>query len=111
MQTCISGLGLMVGRSCYIKLEAIAYVGFMLVTLAPDEALTNSLLMKRPVGRVNFLPLGAVRSTLRSAMAESRRIERSRVGAVLQVKGTEDRDARGLEKDRNMVGKGEMGGL
>lgn len=41
------------------------HAGLMLATLSPDEAATNSLLMKSPVGRVNFLPLGAVRSAER----------------------------------------------
>jgi hypothetical protein len=31
----------------------------------PELDLTNSLLMKRPVGKVIFVPLGAVRSTER----------------------------------------------
>ena len=42
------------------------YVGFILVIFSLDELLTNSLLMKRPVGRVIFLPFGAVRSIERS---------------------------------------------
>ena len=40
----------------------------MLVSWAPEFDLTNSLLMKRPVGRENFLPLGAVRETSRPAI-------------------------------------------
>lgn len=43
----------------------------MLVIFFPDFDLTNSLLTKMPVGRVNFLPLGAVRSIVRSDMVES----------------------------------------
>ena len=40
-------------------------VGLMLVILSPDFDLTNSLLMKMPVGSAIFLPLGAVRSIVR----------------------------------------------
>ena len=43
-------------------------VGFMLVIISPDFALTHSLLMKRPVGCVYLRPLGAVSSTARSDM-------------------------------------------
>ena len=46
----------------------IACVGFIEVTFWPPVALTNSLLMKRPVGSVIFFPLGAVRLILRSVM-------------------------------------------
>lgn len=42
--------------------DQVTNVGFMLVIFSPALDLTNSLLMKIPVGRVNFLPLGAVRS-------------------------------------------------
>ena len=38
----------------------------MLVIFSPFLDLTNALLMNMPVGKVNFLPFGAVRSTLRS---------------------------------------------
>ena len=41
-------------------------VGFMLVIFWPPVALTNSLLMNRPVFKVIFLPFGAVRLTVRS---------------------------------------------
>jgi hypothetical protein len=51
--------------------EKISDVGFMLVILSPELDLTNSLLIKRPVGRVILRPLGAVSSTLRSAMLKS----------------------------------------
>ena len=50
-------------------------VGFMLVILSPDFALTNSLSMKIPVGKVNFLPLGAVRSIERSDILRVARME------------------------------------
>ena len=48
------------------KRGRVANVGFMLVIFSPDFDLTNSLLINMPVGRVNFLPLGAVRSIVRS---------------------------------------------
>ena len=48
------------------KRARVANVGFMLVIFSPDFDLTNSLLINMPVGRVNFLPLGAVRSMVRS---------------------------------------------
>jgi len=35
------------------------------VIFSPEDDLTNSLLMKRPVGSVIFLPFGAVRLTER----------------------------------------------
>lgn len=40
----------------------------MLVMVWPPVALTNSLLMNKPVGSVIFFPLGAVRSTCRFAI-------------------------------------------
>ena len=43
----------------------------MLVILSPELDLTNSLLMKRPVGNVIFFPLGAVSSTFKSAILEN----------------------------------------
>ena len=43
-----------------------AYVGLILVIFSPDFDFTNSLLINMPVGRENFLPLGAVRSMERS---------------------------------------------
>lgn len=42
------------------------YVGSMLVIFSPDFDLTNSLLMKIPIGCLYFRPLGAVSSTVRS---------------------------------------------
>lgn len=46
------------------KTDAISdsSLGFMLVIFSPDFDLTNSLLMKRPVGWVYLWPLGAVSS-------------------------------------------------
>ena len=67
------------------------YVGLMLVIFWPPVALTNSLLMNRPVGRVIFLPFGAVRSTLRSGILEAVIIETQRwkaglvIGAAIKV--------------------------
>jgi hypothetical protein len=43
-----------------------AYVGLMEVIFLPSLLFTHSLLMKRPVGCVYFLPLGAVSSIERS---------------------------------------------
>lgn len=43
-----------------------AYVGLMETIFLPSLLFTHSLLMKRPVGWVYFLPLGAVSSTVRS---------------------------------------------
>ena len=40
------------------------YAGSIEVIVSPDFALTNLLLMKRPVLREIFLPFGAVRSTV-----------------------------------------------
>lgn len=42
------------------------HVGLILVILFPDLDLTNSLLMKRPVGWAYLRPLGAVSSIERS---------------------------------------------
>ena len=44
------------------------YAGSIDVIVEPLEDLTNSLLMKRPVGWDHVLPFGAVRGTVRSAM-------------------------------------------
>lgn len=44
-------------------LRVQSYVGLILSILFPPEAFTNSLLMNKPVGSVNFFPLGAVKST------------------------------------------------
>lgn len=46
----------------------VSYVGFIEVIFSPDLDLTNSLLMKRPMGCVYLRPLGAVSSMLRSVM-------------------------------------------
>jgi hypothetical protein len=43
-----------------------AYVGLIEVIFFPSLLFTHSLLMKRPVGWVYFLPLGAVSSMERS---------------------------------------------
>ena len=43
-----------------------AYVGLMETIFLPSLLFTHSLLMKRPVGWVYYLPLGAVSSTVRS---------------------------------------------
>lgn len=48
---------------------AATYAGLMLVTLLPLDDLTHSLLMNKPVGRVNLSPLGAVMSTESPDMA------------------------------------------
>ena len=47
------------------------YVGFILVIFSPELDLMNSLLMNSPVGRVIFLPLGALRSIERSDILEA----------------------------------------
>lgn len=52
------------------RAQSRTHEGLMLVILSPELDLTNSLLIKRPVGRVIFFPLGAVNSTLRSAILE-----------------------------------------
>lgn len=53
-----------------IRLEdsrgSAAYVGLMETIFLPSLLFTHSLLMKRPVGWVYFLPLGAVSSIERS---------------------------------------------
>lgn len=41
------------------------YLGLTLVIFSPELDLTNSLLMNKPVGKVIFVPLGAVKSTER----------------------------------------------
>jgi len=76
--------------------------GFMLVILSPELDLTNSLLIKRPVGRVIFLPLGAVRSTLRSDILE--RLEKKRMSVCVGERVRFDLKARvnGLVKNLNM---------
>jgi hypothetical protein len=58
----------------------------MLVILSPELDLTNSLLMKSPVGNVILRPLGAVSSTFRSAMLSNigRVVENSRTARYLQ---------------------------
>lgn len=48
--------------------EGLLYVGFMLSIFSPALEVTNSLLMKRPMGWVYLRPLGAVRVTERSDM-------------------------------------------
>ena len=53
-------------RQTHRKLET--YAGSIDVIVEPLEDLTNSLLMKRPVGWDQVLPFGAVRGTVRSAM-------------------------------------------
>lgn len=75
----------------------------MLVIFCPELALTNSLLMKRPVGRVIFLPLGAVRSTLRSAIVD-RLEEKNRTSVWIEQSVRFDLRARvkGLVKNLNM---------
>src|ERR1700744_6389834 len=51
------------------------YVGLMLVIFSPELDLTNSLLIKRPVGNVILRPLGAVSSTFKSViLKEFRRV-------------------------------------
>lgn len=64
-------------RQCVLEDSLIesSYVGLMLVIFWPPVALTNSLLMNRPVGKVIFLPFGAVRSTLRFAILEAAEVE------------------------------------
>lgn len=51
----------------HIELLLTTHAGLTLVTRDPELDFTNSLLIKRPVGRVNCLPFGAVRSTFKSA--------------------------------------------
>ena len=66
-------------------------MGLMLVSLAPELDSTNSLLMKRPVGRANFLPLGAVRETSSRAMVGD--VEKGRGRAAEEKQGGwEDRE-------------------
>lgn len=59
-------------------MEVRTHVGLIDVIVWPPVALTNSLLMKRPVGKVIFLPFGAVRSTLRSAMMRLQFVDENR---------------------------------
>ena len=78
------------------------YVGLMLVIFWPPVALTNSLLMNRPVGRVIFLPFGAVRSTLRSVILEAVDIEIQRWEDVLVtravIRAIERRARKGVKR-------------
>ena len=53
----------------------------MLVILPPALDGTNSLLMNRPVGKVNRLPFGAVRSASRFAIVDARRMRARRTPA------------------------------
>ena len=67
-------------------------MGLMEVILSPELDLTNSLLINKPVGRVIFLPLGAVNSTLRSAI-----VERKQWGIRVEVWGWK-RSSRKMEE-------------
>jgi hypothetical protein len=59
----------------------------MLVIFSPDFGLTNSLLINMPVGRVNFLPLGAVRSIERSDILQG--VERKQRCWTMEKDATE----------------------
>ena len=50
-------------------------MGLMLVIFSPEEDLTNSLLIKRPIGCLYSRPLGALRSTNKSDMLKIRKVE------------------------------------
>lgn len=63
----------------------MTYEGLILVTVSPLVAFTNLLLMKRPVGNVNFFPFGAVRSTLRSAILDKNRANVFLLQGVLMI--------------------------
>jgi hypothetical protein len=56
----------------------------IVVIFSPPVAFTNSLLMKRPVERVNFLPFGAVRLILRSVILAVLLVCRDRTEAMLE---------------------------
>ena len=79
-----------------------SYVGLMLVIFWPPVAFTNSLLMNRPVGKVIFLPFGAVRSTLRSVILKAVDLETQRWkgGLVIEAapKARESRVWKGLKR-------------
>jgi len=54
------------------------------IIFSPEDDLTNSLLMKRPVGSVIFLPFGAVRLTERPDILRAVEVKkRSRVNGNL----------------------------
>jgi hypothetical protein len=59
-----------------------SYLGLMLVILAPELDLTNSLLMKSPVGSLMEVPFGAVSWTVRSDMVVA-------VGGEIHNRGSE----------------------
>lgn len=52
-------------------IQGNSYVGLIDVSFWPVELFTHSLLIKRPVGWVYFLPFGAVSSIDRSDMVLS----------------------------------------
>lgn len=56
----------MASRENMMGRRPAAHVGLMLSIFSPDLDLTNSLLMKRPMGCSYLRPLGAVRVTVRS---------------------------------------------
>ena len=53
-------------------------MGLMLVIFSPEEDLTNSLLMKRPIGCLYSRPLGALSSMTRSDMSKVDQMQRGR---------------------------------
>jgi hypothetical protein len=57
----------------------------MLVIFSPELDFTNSLLMKIPVGSVIFLPLGALRSIVRSDILEAAELKVRLVGNEMKI--------------------------
>ena len=73
-----------------------AYVGLMLVIFSPEDDLTNSLLMNKPIGCLYSRPLGASRLTKRSDIVELFEVQVSR--AVMKKSGSFGRERQLVEK-------------
>ena len=86
---------------------SITHVGLILVIFMPELALTNSLLMKRPVGSVILRPLGAVSSTFKSAILENlgRVVENTRTVGLWKRYREEEAKETGLEEKRRDFAK------
>jgi hypothetical protein len=83
--------------------NADTYVGLIEVILSPELDFTNSLLMNRPVGRVIFLPFGAVKSTVRPDILVDMKRREGKDGLAQQMNDALfEVENRGLVKYLNM---------
>ena len=83
----VAGGGRLSGMLNWVKktLERKTHVGFILVIVSPECALTNSLFMNSPVGCVYLRPLGAVSSIWRSDIVGTRFCEAALLNSSNQL--------------------------